>query len=131
MDHVFDFSAVLANHRLLLTGLGNTLKLAVVCLILGLLLGLPVGLARHARSLWLRWPATLLVELFRNTPVLVQMMWFFFAFPILASLDVDAFTAAALALTLNTMAFSAEIYRGGLQSIAPGQWEAAKALGMG
>jgi len=76
------------------------------------------------------WPATAFVEVFRNTPVLVQIMWFFFAFPIIAPFDINSFTAAALGLTLNTAAFSSEIYRAGLQSIHKGQWEAAKALGM-
>jgi polar amino acid transport system permease protein len=76
------------------------------------------------------WPATAFVEIFRNTPVLVQIMWFFFAFPIISPFDINAFTAAALGLTLNTVAFSSEIYRAGIQSIHKGQWEAAKALGM-
>ena len=57
-------------------------------------------------------------------------MWFFFAFPIVSPFEIDAFSAAALALSLNTAAFSAEIYRGGIQSIAPAQWEAGRALGM-
>jgi polar amino acid transport system permease protein len=130
MEHVWDFSAVLANRQLLLVGLLNTFRLAAVCLVLGLAFGLPVGLARYSRRKWINWPATAFVEVFRNTPVLVQIMWFFFAFPILAPFDIDAFTAATLGLTLNTVAFSAEIYRGGIQSIAPGQWEAGKALGM-
>jgi polar amino acid transport system permease protein len=57
-------------------------------------------------------------------------MWFFFAFPIIAPFEVDAFTAAVLALSLNTSAFFAEIFRTGIQSIAPGQWDAARAIGM-
>ena len=96
----------------------------------GLALGLPVGAARYSRRRWLNWPATAFVEVFRNTPALVQIMWFFFAFPIIAPFAIDAFSAAALALTLNTAAFSAEIYRGGIQSVAPTQWQAGRALGM-
>jgi len=57
-------------------------------------------------------------------------MWFFFAFPIISPFEIDAFTAAALGLTLNTTAFASEIYRAGIQSIDKGQWEASKALGM-
>ena len=57
-------------------------------------------------------------------------MWFFFAFPIISPFEIDAFTAATLGLTLNTTAFSSEIYRAGIQSIHKGQWEAGKALGM-
>jgi len=57
-------------------------------------------------------------------------MWFFFAFPTIAPFDVDAYTAATLALTLNSSAFFAEVFRAGIQSIGRGQWDAAKALGM-
>jgi polar amino acid transport system permease protein len=130
MEHVWDFSAVFSNWYLLLIGLKNTIVLAVVCLVLGLFFGLFVGAARYSGNRLFNWPATAFVEIFRNTPVLVQIMWFFFAFPIISPFDINAFTAAALGLTLNTVAFSSEIYRAGIQSIHKGQWEAAKALGM-
>ena len=130
MEHNWDFSTVFENADLLLTGLQNTLKLGVVCLVLGLFFGAFVGIARYARNRAFSWSATLFVEVFRNTPVLVQIIWFFFAFPIISPFEIDAFTAAALGLTLNTTAFSSEIYRAGIQSIHKGQWDAAKALGM-
>lgn len=130
MDYVWDFSQVFANRALLLQGLLNTLKLGVTCLVLGLFFGLFVGAARFSCRGWLYYPATAFVEVFRNTPVLVQIIWFFFAFPIISPFRIDAFTAATLGLTLNTVAFSSEIYRAGLQSIAKGQWEAGKAIGM-
>jgi polar amino acid transport system permease protein len=96
----------------------------------GLALGLLVGAARYSRNRLWHWPATAYVELFRNTPVFVQIMWFFFAFPIVAPFAVSPYTAATLALSLNTSAFTAEIFRAGIQSIGPGQWDAARALGM-
>ncbi|MEJ2411186.1 MAG: amino acid ABC transporter permease [Novosphingobium sp.] len=130
MDYNWDFASVLANRKLLLIGLENTLILGSVCLSLGLFFGLFVGAARFSGRPMLYYPATVFVEVFRNTPVLVQIMWFFFAFPIIAPFRIDAFTAATLGLTLNTVAFSSEIYRAGLQSIHKGQWEAGKALGM-
>jgi len=130
MEHVWDFSAVLTNKQLLLIGLRNTLILAAVCLGLGLFFGMIVGAARYSRNPFFHWPSTAFVEVFRNTPVLVQIMWFFFAFPIISPFEIDAFSAATLGLTLNTTAFSAEIYRAGIQSIERGQWEAGKALGM-
>ena len=114
MDHHWDFSAVLANKQLLLLGLQNTLILGLTCLVLGLFFGMFVGAARYARAPVWHWPATAFVEVFRNTPVLVQIMWFFFAFPIISPFEINAFTAAALGLTLNTTAFSAEIYRAGI-----------------
>lgn len=130
MEYNWDFSAVFDNWYLLIIGLKNTIILAAVCLSLGLFFGLFVGAARYSSKAVFNWPATAFVEVFRNTPVLVQIMWFYFAFPIISPFDINAFTAAALGLTLNTTAFSSEIYRAGIQSIHRGQWEAAKALGM-
>mgnify|MGYP006087894909 CR=1 FL=1 len=130
MQHHWDFTSVFDNWYILLLGLKNTVVLAAVCLVLGLFFGLFVGAARYSSKPIFNWPATAFVEIFRNTPVLVQIMWFFFAFPIISPFNINAFTAAALGLTLNTIAFSSEIYRAGIQSIHKGQWEAAKALGM-
>jgi len=130
MDYHWDFASVFANKALLMAGLKNTLILGSTCLTIGLFVGLFIGAARFSGKPLFYWPATAFVEVFRNTPVLVQIMWFFFAFPIIAPFDINSFTAAALGLTLNTAAFSSEIYRAGLQSIHKGQWEAAKALGM-
>jgi polar amino acid transport system permease protein len=89
-----------------------------------------VGLARSARSAWIRLPAGAFVEFFRNTPVLVQILWFYFALPILLPFEVGKLAAAALGISLNSAAFSGEIFRGGIQSIEPGQWEGARAIGM-
>ena len=130
MIYNWDFASVLANRALLLAGLQNTLILGVTCLSLGLFFGLFVGAARFSRKPIFYYPATAFVEFFRNTPVLVQIIWFFLAFPIIAPFQVNAFTAATLGLTLNTVAFSSEIYRAGLQSIHRGQWEAGRAIGM-
>ena len=130
MDYQWDFASVWTNKVLLITGLQNTLTLGFTCLFLGLFFGMFVGMARYSKDPVLKWPATVFVEVFRNTPVLVQIMWFYFAFPIISPFEINAFTAAALGLTLNTTAFASEIYRAGIQSIHRGQWEASKALGM-
>ena len=95
-----------------------------------LISGLVVGLGRYSRSRLFYWPATVFVEFFRNTPVLVQILWFFFALPILMPFEISPLAAAALGISLNSAAFSAEIYRGGIQSIDRGQWDGARALGM-
>ena len=126
----WDFVSVLSNYDALLAGLVGTLKIFAICLVLGLSFGLAVGLCRYARDGWLYWPATAFVEFFRNTPVLVQILWFFFALPILAPFEISPLAAAALGISLNSAAFSAEIYRGGIQSIDRGQWDGARALGM-
>ena len=97
---------------------------------LGFGFGLVVGLGRHARARWIHLPATAFVEFFRNTPVLVQILWFYYALPILLPFQISPLIAAALGISLNSAAFSAEIYRGGIESIERGQAEAARALGM-
>ena len=128
--HRWDFASVLANTDALLVGAIGTLHIFAICLVLGLSLGLVVGLGRYAQSRWLYWPATAFVEFFRNTPVLVQILWFYFALPILLPFSVSPLAAASLGISLNSAAFSAEIYRGGIQSIERGQWDGARALGM-
>jgi polar amino acid transport system permease protein len=130
MGHNWDFATILQNWPVLWVGLKGTVFIFVITVILGLSGGLVVGVARYARSPLIRWPARAFVEVFRNTPVLVQIIWFFYAFPILTGIETDPFLAAILGISLNTMAFSAEIYRAGIQSIDRGQWEAGKAIGM-
>jgi polar amino acid transport system permease protein len=127
---VWDFASVLANRDALLVGALGTLRIFAICLVTGLSLGLLVGLGRYSRRRLFSWPAAAFVEFFRNTPVLVQILWFYFALPILAPFAISPLAAAALGIALNSAAFSAEIYRGGIQSIDRGQWDGARALGM-
>jgi polar amino acid transport system permease protein len=130
MDYQWDFKIVLDSLPILLRGLVVTIELWLIALVLGLALGLALSLARVSGRAWLNTPAIGYLELFRNTPVLVQLIWFYYAFPIVLGQQLSPFTAAVLGLTLNTSAYSAEILRGGIVSIARGQWEGAKALGM-
>ena len=130
MNYRWNFAPLLDNPELWLAGAIGTLRLFVICLAVGLSLGLVVGLLRLSSKRWLRWSATAFVEFFRNTPVLVQILWLFFALPILLPVEVSPLLAAALGISLNSAAFAAEIYRGGIQSIERGQWEAGRALGM-
>jgi polar amino acid transport system permease protein len=130
MNHQWDFASVFANTDALLVGVAGTLRIFAICLVLGLSLGLVIGLGRYSRRPWFYFPATAFVEFFRNTPVLVQILWFYFALPILMPFSISPLAAAALGISLNSAAFSAEIYRGGIQSIERGQWDAARAIGM-
>ena len=113
MQHSWDFATIIANWPVCWVGLKGTVIIFVVTVVLGLSGGLVVGVARYIRSPLVDWPARAFVEVFRNTPVLVQIIWFYYAFPILTGIDVDPFLAAVLGISLNTMAFSAEIYRAG------------------
>lgn len=124
------FGEVFANIDLFFDACGMTLALWSLALAVGLSGGLLVGLARLSPRRWIAWPARGFVELFRNTPVLVQLIWFYYALPVLTGVQLPAFAAAVLALSLNASAYCAEIYRSGIQSVPAGQWEAGRALGM-
>ncbi len=124
------FAPVWASADLLAAGLLNTLKLTGVALAFGVPLGLAFALARRARTRWVSWPARFVIEFFRTTPPLVQLFWFFFALPILAGVEMTPFVAASLTFSIQSAAFFAEVFRGGIESVERGQWEAAEAIGM-
>ena len=130
MDYTWDFRVVVDGFPLLLRGVVVTVELWVVAFATGLLLGFAISLARISQRALLNAPAIAFVEIFRNTPVLIQLIWFYYAFPIVLGQQLTPFVAAVLALTLNTAAYCAEIFRGGIVSIERGQWEGAKAIGM-
>ncbi len=130
MDYQFDFALVLQSLPVLLRGLLVTIQLWVPSIVIGLAGGLFLALARLSDRAVLRAPSLAYIELFRDTPVLIQLIWFFYAFPIIIGVQLSPLSAALLGLALNTSAYCAEIYRGGIQSIARGQWEGARALGM-
>jgi polar amino acid transport system permease protein len=130
MKYEWDFKVVVDNFPLLLRGLVVTVELWAIAFVIGLSLGFVVSLARISGRAWINTPAIAYVEVFRNTPVLVQLIWFYYAFPIVLGQQLSPFTAATLALILNTSAYCAEIFRSGIVSIARDQWEAAKAIGM-
>ncbi len=130
MGYNWDFLTVLSYWDVLLVGMKGTLVLFLITAVIGLSGGLVMGILRYSRNPFVRFPATAFVEVFRNTPVLVQIIWFYFALPVLVPFEVSPFLAAVLGISLNTIAFSAEVFRGGIQSIDPGQWEAGKAIGM-
>lgn len=131
MQYHWDFSLIFDNLPVLWRGVVVTLQLASVCLLAGLALGFAIALMRLSRLAMLRILGRAFVEFFRNVPALIQLIWFYYAFPIVIGTQLSPFLAAFLGITLNTAAFSAEIYRAGIQSLERGQWEGAKAIGMG
>jgi polar amino acid transport system permease protein len=128
--HEWDFAATLTDMDLLMLGLWNTLQVFVLALMFGIPLGLGLALGRMSRIPVLSQLCTLIIEFFRTTPPLVQLFWFFFALPILISVQMTPFVASVLTFSIQSSAFFAEIFRGGIKSIDKGQWEAAKAIGM-
>ena len=131
MTYQWDFSAVWRNWAILLDGLINTLLLSVSAITCGLVVGLVLALMRLSGRPPLAWPAVAVIEFFRATPPLVHLFWVFYALPQLTGLALSPFLAALLALSVQSGAFFAEVYRGGIQSIERGQWEAGRAIGMG
>ena len=126
----FDFSPLVESWQFLLGGLGVTLLLALVTVVCSLVLGTVIGLARCYGPAWLRWPLVFYIDSMRSIPVLVVLVWTYFALPILTGLTFPPFWAALVALTAHIAAYVAEIVRAGVQSIRPGQVRAALALGM-
>lgn len=126
----WDFSPVLAEGGFLLVGFRNTLILTATALSGGLVVGLLLAFARLSHRRWLKVPAGIVIEVFRTTPPLVQLFWFYFGLPIVLSIEMTPFLAASLTFMIQSGAFFAEIFRAGIVSIERGQWEAANAIGM-
>ena len=126
----WDFSFLWMYRWLLIEGLGFTLLYTVGSIAFGLIIGLLVGLLRLSRNWLVTLPLIAYIEAFRCTPLLVQIIWFYYAFPVLVGIDMPAAVAGMLVLSLYTGAFYAEIFRGGVISIERGQWDAARAIGM-
>jgi polar amino acid transport system permease protein len=126
----FDFSVVTDHWRFLASGVGITLLLSVVSGLTSLVAGLFVALLRLYGPRVLRAAVVLYIDSMRAIPVLVVLVWTFFALPILTGLTMPPFVAALVGLTVHLAAYAAEIVRAGVESVRPGQKRAALALGM-
>lgn len=126
----FDWQAAIHSLPFLLKGLPYTLLISFVGLAIGFLIGIVFGLMRIGPTRWLRIPAVIYVEIFRGTPVLVQVLFIFYGLPALLGGPINALTAGIAAIALNAGAYISEIVRGGVQSIERGQREAGLSLGL-
>jgi polar amino acid transport system permease protein len=119
--------------NLLFSGALTSIQLFLSTLIIALPLGLAVALGRMSKSAWIRGPLKLYILVMRGTPLLLQIIFVYFApsfmMPEGFQLNLDRFVAAIIAFSLNYAAYFAEIYRGGIESIPQGQYEAATILG--
>jgi polar amino acid transport system permease protein len=127
----WDFSAVTRNAEVLAAGLANTLLLSLAGIAVGVVCGCVLAAMRLSGSRLLSWPALAIIEFYRNTPPLVHFFFFFYGLPLALGIVLPPFAAALCALGLQSSAFFAEVFRGGVQSVERGQWEAGRALGMG
>ena len=132
MSGVYDFNLRVLYPYLPTLGWGavQTLEISALAILLSFPLGLIGALMRISGSRVLRGAATTYVEVVRNIPLLVVLYVLFYVLP-LYKVPINAFTAGVLGLTINSTAFTIEIFRGGFSAIPAGQYEAARALGLG
>jgi polar amino acid transport system permease protein len=126
----FDFSPLLDSWQYLAGGLGLTLLLSLATVACSLVLGGAIGLARCYAPAAVRWPLVFYIDSMRAVPILVVLVWTYFAVPILTGVSLPPFWAALVALTLHISAYVAEIVRAGVISVRPGQTRAALAIGL-
>ncbi|MBU0748342.1 MAG: amino acid ABC transporter permease [Gammaproteobacteria bacterium] len=106
-----------------------TLALSAIAFVGGALLGLLVALSRTSENAVARNAARAFIQVFQGTPLLLQLFLIFFGAPVMG-LDINPWVAAGAALVLNSAAFLAEIWRGCIEAVPRGQWEAAQALNL-
>ncbi len=126
----FDFSPLIDSWRFLLDGLGVTLLLSIITVVCSLVAGSLIALLRIYGPAWLRVALTFYIDTMRAIPVLVVLVWIYFALPIATGLNLPSFWAAAFALSVHIAAYVAEIVRAGIESVRSGQIRAGLALGM-
>ena len=114
----------------MLEGAVVTVELFVLTLVISLPLGLPIALGSNSRIKLLSFLCKVYVWIFRGTPLLLQLFFFYFFFPLVLDIQMNAFITVVFTYVLNYAAYFAEIYRGGINSIDRGQYEAAHALGL-
>ncbi len=124
-----DWGILWTNRLLLLQGAATTVALAVLAAVFGTLIGLLAALTRVAHVRFLAQYAQGYTEIFRGSPLLLQLFWIWFGLPLIG-VPINGFAAAVIGLSLNAGAFCAEIFRGGILAVPRGQSEAALASGM-
>jgi len=130
MKYSFQFFVVWKNKGYLLGGLWLTMQVMAISFVIAFIIGLWVGALRLSKRRVIAIPAGIYVEICRNTPALVQLIWIFYCLPIFIGVDIDRILASVIALGLNAAGYMAEDFRAGIQSVDKGQIEAARSLGL-
>lgn len=125
-----DFSVVIRNLPLFIQGLFVTMGFALATVVLGVLIGIPLALARLSKSRWISTPATSYIEVIRGTPLLLQLYLIAYGIPLAFNLNIPLLAAGIMALAVNSSAYVAEIIRAGIQAVDKGQVEASRSLGL-
>jgi polar amino acid transport system permease protein len=106
-----------------------SIEIFFLTLAISIPLALPIALGRMSKNAWVKTPVNLYILIMRGTPLILQIIFVYFAPYYLFKASYDRFTAVIVAFAINYAAYFAEIYRGGIESIPKGQYEAAKVLG--
>jgi len=130
LNYTWQWGVIWDNWHIFAQGALMTLFLTGSSVGIGLVAGLFLGLAKLSSRPWLRIPASVFVEVFRDIPLLVLLLWIFYCLPILTGLKIDIIESAILGISLHASAYLAEVYRAGIQSVDRGQMESARSLGM-
>jgi len=124
-----------SNVRFLIGGFWATIQLSLIAAFLSMLIGLLVALPGMSANRWIRLPSRVYIEFIRAIPLLPMLFWVFYGLPVVMRslgmpITIDAFWGAIITLAISDSAFTAEIYRAGIQSIPKGQTEAARTVGL-
>jgi polar amino acid transport system permease protein len=130
VTYQWDFAVVGPYLPALLQGLVLTIQLTIVSITLGMILGITVAMARMSSITAVRVVTTLYIEIMRGTPALIQLVWVYYALPVVTGIQLPAFESVVLAFTLNLGAFYGEAFRSGIQAIPREQVEAGDVLGL-
>lgn len=130
VGYTWDFSIIFTYKEAILKGTLITLELTFFSIILGSIIGIIICLMKLSKNHFLKYPAIAFIEIFQDLPLLILLIWLFYALPPLFGINISAFSTALIGLSLNLGAFSAEIFRAGIISVPKGQTESSIALGL-
>lgn len=125
-----DFGIVVKFWRPLAIAAGMTIAITATAFMLGLLLGVCLAVLLELPIGPLRYLINAYIELWRNTPLIVQLFWVHFGLPVLTGISTTALQSGLIALTLQSSAYLADIARAGIQAVPKGQWDAVEALSL-
>ena len=128
--YTFRWDVIPANFDFLMTGLQQTLLISSITLVLAMLGGLVIALLDMSRFWPFRFLGLAFGEVIRNTPILVQLLWIYYVLPMAMGININAWTALVIGLSMYSSAFIAEAYRAGIQAVPVGHREAARVLGL-
>ena len=128
MNYNFDWDVIARAFPAMMQGLGITVQITLITIAISMVLAVPVAVGRMSKIEVIRWAAQAYIEVFRCTPLLVQLFWIFYAMPALTGVTLPGEVSAVIALTANLTAFMAEAYRSGFQSVPVEQVEAGRML---